>query len=113
MMCCVCGVLFYYLKVMKIKLLDNNITLGTRQRNPQYKNVDGVAFKIGEKVKVLDNPNKDETFNNKFVNKIGEVYFFEYCCVCGQSFPADPMIGVRFGNGKTEEFWCEELKLII
>ena len=28
---------------------------------------------------------------------------------CGQRFPDDPMIGVRFPDGALQEFWREEL----
>lgn len=34
----------------------------------------------------------------------------EYNCGCGQTFPGDPMIGVRFGTLPMSEFWSEELE---
>ncbi|MFZ1982481.1 MAG: hypothetical protein WAU61_14355 [Smithella sp.] len=73
-------------------------------------NIDGAPYKIGQKVKVLNNPNKDDTFDVKFINKKGEIIFFEYDCGCGQTFPTDPMIGVKFSNGSIDEFWKEELQ---
>ncbi|MGA9110043.1 MAG: hypothetical protein WB290_07060 [Smithella sp.] len=73
-------------------------------------NIDGAPYKIGQKVKVLNNPNKDDTFDVKLINKKGEIIFFEYDCGCGQTFPTDPMIGVKFSNGSIDEFWKEELQ---
>ena len=72
--------------------------------------IDGAPYKIGQKVKVLNNPNKDDTFDMKFANKKGEIIFFEYDCGCGQTFPTDPMIGIKFNDGSIDEFWKEELK---
>ena len=77
---------------------------------PLYKDVDSAPFHIGDRVKVLNNPNNDETFDEKFVFKSGVIDYFEYECGCGQYFPEDPMIGVRFKNGTIEEFWKEEIK---
>jgi hypothetical protein len=62
---------------------------------------------------VLDNPNQDETFNTNSSNRVGEIIYFEYNCGCGQTFPNDPMIGVKFDNAEIEEFWEEELILIL
>jgi hypothetical protein len=72
--------------------------------------IDGAPYKISQKVKVLNNPDKDDTFDMKFINKIGEIIFFEYDCGCGQTFPTDPMIGVKFSDGSIDEFWKEELQ---
>jgi hypothetical protein len=74
---------------------------------PIYTDVDGAPFRIGERVRVGDS--KDETFDRSFKGRVGSVEYFEYDCGCGQSFPRDPMIGVRFRNDDTEEFWAEEL----
>jgi len=79
---------------------------------PLYKNVYGSSFNIGEKVQVLNNPNKDETFDEQFAFKSGIIIYFEYECGCGQNFPNDPMIGVKFKQGIVEEFWKEEIKII-
>jgi hypothetical protein len=97
---------------MMIEQLDHYIAHFILKRLERYYDVDGAPFKIGQKVWVLNNPNADQTFDTKFANKFGEVLFFEYDGGCGQSFPFDPMIGVRFGDGLVEEFWNEELKLI-
>jgi hypothetical protein len=77
---------------------------------PLNKNVDCAPFKIGDKIKVLNNPNNDETFNKLFISKSGLVIYYDYECGCGQNFPDDPMIGVRFENGIVEEYWKEEIK---
>lgn len=74
-------------------------------------NIPGAPYSIGDAVKVLDNPNDDETFDYYFSGKEGFVDYFEYDCGCGQVFPEDPMIGVRFSNEATSEFWKEELIL--
>jgi len=63
---------------------------------------------IGQKVKVVSL--SDETGDKTYLNKSGNVEYFDYSCGCGQSYPNDPMIGVLFNDGKTEEFWKEEIK---
>jgi hypothetical protein len=77
-----------------------------------YNNINGAPFKINDMVKILNNPNNDETFNSFFSFNEGSVIYFEYDCGCGQNFPDDPMIGVKFNCGAIEEFWKEELLLI-
>ena len=74
--------------------------------------IKGAPFNIGDIVLVLNNPNEDETFNKHLSGKLGLIEYFEYDCGCGQTFPEDPMIGVRFLNGKSEEFWKEEIELL-
>lgn len=71
-----------------------------------------MPFKIGERAIVLNNPNNDECFNERFAFKSGIIIYFEFECGCGQNFPEDPMIGVRFKNGEVEEFWKEEITTI-
>jgi hypothetical protein len=75
-------------------------------------NIEGAPFKIGNIVQILNNPLDDATFEIKYYGQNGEIIFFEYDCGCGQTFPGDPMIGVKFQNGDIEEFWREELLLI-
>jgi CarS bacterial SH3 domain len=70
--------------------------------------VDGAPFSIGQPVVVCSLA--DETANRSFLLKLGVVVYFDYECGCGQTYPQDPMIGVRFPNGKVDEFWREELK---
>jgi hypothetical protein len=73
-----------------------------------YQDVEGAPFNIGDMIIVLENPSNDETFNKWYVLKNGIIIYFE--CGCGQSYPSDPMIGVKFSDGKIEEFWKEEIK---
>lgn len=75
------------------------------------KNLKNLPFEIGDRVMVMDNPNSDETFNIEFALKSGIIVYFDYECGCGQSFPEDPMIGVKFEKNILEEFWKEELLL--
>ena len=79
--------------------------------------VRGAPFRIGDKVKVVRAT--DETFDRRFMRRVGIVEHFEYSCGCGQTYPNDPMIGVKFRGarfrirkGAVEEFWQEELKLL-
>lgn len=67
----------------------------------------GAPFRIGAKVTVVQVV--DATGGKEFVGKTGEIVHYEYDCGCGQTFPNDPMIGVRFPDGTEEEFWTEEL----
>jgi hypothetical protein len=103
---------FLLLYSMKTKALDKYITEVILKPNRRRYNIVGAPFKIGDAIQVLDNPNKDETFDSDFSGKQGVVYFFEYDCGCGQSFPEDPMIGVRFNNNAVGEFWKDELILL-
>ena len=71
-----------------------------------HQDVDGAPFKIGDAVKVVSL--SDDTADAEYLGRKGLVLYFEYSCGCGQTFPNDPMIGVRFGES-TAEFWKEEL----
>lgn len=70
-------------------------------------NINGAPFRIGDIVKVIRAT--DETFDMQYIGQVGTVVHFEYSCGCGQSYPSDPMIGVRFSGFHREEFWKEEL----
>lgn len=72
--------------------------------------VNAPQVQIGSCVRVIKGI--DETFDERFLQKIGIVENFDFTCGCGQSYPNDPMIGVRFPNGKYEEFWTEELTIV-
>ena len=98
---------------MTIEQLDYYISNFILDKNPLYHNIEGAPFKIGQRVKILDNPSNDYTFDNKFANKVGEITQFEYESGCGQTFPSDPMIGVQLDNGKQDGFWHEELELVV
>ena len=72
------------------------------------RNVKGAPFRIGDYVRVTRII--DSTESQALVGKTGTVEYFEYSCGCGQTYPEDPMIGVRIGKF-TLEFWKEELCL--
>jgi hypothetical protein len=74
-----------------------------------YHDVEGAPFRIGDRVKVI--LLADDTADPVFLGRMGRVFYFEYTCGCGQTYPHDPMIGVKF-RGKFEEFWKEELARI-
>lgn len=76
------------------------------KRDAIYHDVDGAPFKIGDIVKVV--LFSDDSAGDEFLGRVGIVLYFKYSCGCGQSFPADPMIGIQFGE-KTAEFWKEEI----
>jgi hypothetical protein len=78
-------------------------------RNPLYCDVFGAPFKIGERVAVTNGV--DDTFDSFYRGRVGVVEYLEYECGCGQRYPDDPMIGVRFSSDRVEEFWAEELAL--
>lgn len=74
--------------------------------------VPGAPFQPGDKVMVIDNC--DETANHKRLGSIGIVDCLYYDGGCGESYPSDPMIGVKFGKRKVavDEFWAEELEAV-
>jgi hypothetical protein len=74
-----------------------------------YHDVEGAPFRIGDRVNVV--LLADDTADAAFLGRKGRVIYFEYTCGCGQTYPGDPMIGVKF-HGKFEEFWKEELALL-
>lgn len=80
-------------------------------RNPIYRDVAGAPFKLGERVRVVG-PG-DETFDPRYLGRSGTVVYLEYGCGCGQTYPGDPMIGVRFRNTVEEEFWKAELLHVV
>jgi hypothetical protein len=73
-------------------------------------NVRGAPFRIGDKVRVVRGT--DETFDRRFLRRVGRIQHLNYSCACGQTYPTDPMIGVLFRSGEVEAFWKEELKLL-
>jgi hypothetical protein len=79
------------------------------KRDPSVRqNVRGAPFLISDTVTVCRLA--DDTANRSYLFKRGVVEYFNYSCGCGQTYPGDPMIGVRFASGEIEEFWREELK---
>lgn len=73
-----------------------------------FERVDGAPFQPLDRVRVVRAIDADVHDVSRFVGFSGVVRYLEYSCGCGQSFPADPMVGVDVG-GETEEFWPEEL----
>ena len=71
--------------------------------------IDGAPFQVGDMVTVEGI--LDETGRTDLIGHGGPVVHLDYGCGCGQSYPDDPMIGVRFRPGLVEEFWKEELTL--
>lgn len=94
---------------MTVEQLDRYISNYILQKNPRYEDIEGAPFRIGQQVRILDNPNNDDTFDMTFANLIGEIRFFEYESGCGQSYPYDPLISVQLPNGRSDGFWKEEL----
>ena len=69
--------------------------------------IPGAPFRIGMRVRVLKSP-ADELVPHHDAGKFGKIVYYEYDCGCGQTFPDDPMIGVRLGR-RVQEFWPAEL----
>lgn len=67
-------------------------------------------FMIGMRVRVTRVI--DATTSDDFVGREGQITYYEYDCGCGQQYPRDPMIGVKFSCRTEEEFWPEELEMI-
>ena len=97
---------------MTIEELDQYISNYILKKNPLYHDIGGAPFRIGQTVKILENPSNDETFDLDFANNVGKIKFFEYESGCGQRFPDDPMISVELTDGKRDGFWKEELTLL-
>ena len=87
-----------------------NFKLETQSPNHLYRDVVGAPYKIGQEVRVTFLC--DETADPSFLWMDGVVEHLDYDCGCGQSYPGDPMIGVRFADGRIEELWREELEVL-
>jgi hypothetical protein len=84
-----------------------NLSGHSKKAHLIHSDVPGAPFRIGEAVMVISAT--DETCDAQRIGMRGTVLFFEYSCGCGQTYPEDPMIGVKFADGTREEFWREEL----
>ena len=75
--------------------------------------VDGAPYQPTQAVRVVMSVEDAGTPADvsDFIGRSGVVEYLEYSCGCGQRFPDDPMIGVRFPDGTGQEFWREELEL--
>ena len=85
--------------------------LGAR---PTRETVVGSPFQPGQHVLVVRSAEpEDGGFLDVlgYVGCSGVVEHLEYSCGCGQSYPGDPMIGVKLEDGRAQEFWPEELKI--
>ena len=76
--------------------------------NPIYHDVDGAPVRIGDTVAVCQV--LDCTVDACYIGMAGRIVYLEYECGCGQTYPDDPMIGVRFDDGHIQEFWKEEVR---
>ena len=77
---------------------------------PIHSDVPSAPFRIRQEVLVWCLA--DGEGDASFLGMKGVVEYYEYDCGCGQSFPGDPMIGVRFSDNRVEEFWREELIVV-
>jgi len=76
---------------------------------PIFEAVEGSPFQPGERVKFVQDSDGSADNDGELIGREGVVEYIEYSCGCGQSYPDDPMICVRFDNEKRQEFWKEEL----
>lgn len=79
--------------------------------NIKMNNIKEAPFFVGANVKVKNNP-ADETFDQSYIGRFGTVHAYNYEGGCGQTYPDDPIIQVKFGENDFESFWKEELELI-
>lgn len=75
--------------------------------NPIFEKVECSPYQPKDNVIVLRF--SDDTGIQEFVGKVGVVEYLEYSCECGQSYPNDPMIGIKFPDGSLIECWSEEI----
>lgn len=71
--------------------------------------VEGAPIQVG--TPVIVGLSLDDTFDRSFVGREGVVVHLNYEGDTGQTFPDDPLIGVRFPDNQEEAFWREELLL--
>jgi hypothetical protein len=67
---------------------------------PIYDRVPGAPFQPGDLVRVVAAIDPEATDVSDHIGKAGRV---------DQSFPGDPMVGVKLDDGAREEFWRDEL----
>ena len=80
------------------------------EAKPIYERVEGSPYQPKENVIVLGF--SDETGDQEFIGKTGVIEYLEFSCGCGQAYPNDPMIGIRFPDGSLIECWSEEISAI-
>jgi hypothetical protein len=74
--------------------------------------VPGSPFQAGDTVVVVDAVDPMIHDVSAFIGRRGIVQSICYDHDCGLEFPHDPWMAVKFDNGATETFWCEELSTI-
>lgn len=77
---------------------------------PIYQTVEGAPYQPGDRVRVVDAIDREVLDLRPLIGRVGTVTYLEYSCGCGQTYPADPMIGVALDDGVKQEFWTEELE---
>lgn len=80
---------------------------------PIFGPVEGSPYQPGQMVRIVAAVDKDAHDVTDYIGRVGSVEYLEYSCGCGQTFPCDPMIGVRFDTAAIEEFWAEELTALV
>ena len=70
--------------------------------------VEGSAYQVGDVVLVVARGG-DVRMVERFLGMIGTVEELDYRNICGQRYPRDPMVCVRFADGDRDGFWSEEL----
>lgn len=80
---------------------DTTITKVTRGVVP------GAPFQIDNRVQVVERC--DDAADATMLRKIGRVVRLDFD-ECGASYPSDPMILLRFRDGREDHFWHEELE---
>lgn len=76
---------------------------------PIFARVPGAPYQPGDEVAIRAAVDVEIHDVSDLIGERGVVEYLEYVCGCGQVYPHDPMIGVRFALGFLEEFWAEEL----
>ena len=80
--------------------------------NPICEPVEGAPFQPGDNVKVVAVVDEfTAPAHPTYIGQTGVVEYLEYSCGCGQTYPDDPMIGVRLDDHTIREFWHEELEV--
>jgi len=89
--------------------MTDAVQLGAR---PVRHRVPGAPLQPGQLVTVVRAVDEEVHDVGEHVGQPGRVLYLEYSCGCGQTYPGDPMIGVRLGDvGPVVEFWKEELEV--
>lgn len=93
--------------------LADAIALVASWAKPVREPVEGAPFQPGQVVVVVGVNDASVDNPEAWTGQVCVVDYLEYSCGCGQSYPDWPMIGVRSGDGRGEEFWPDELRLSV